>query len=81
MAPVEVKLITFASQIRIHVVVSGTDLPANFCLRICMSRIPFLRLFPIWKQAMHAGLSNLEIPQQSAEKSWRIFIPGNLHLP
>ena len=44
-----------------------SDWPANFCLSKCMSRIPCLRLFPIWKQAMHPCLSNLEIQQQSAE--------------
>ena len=43
MASIEVKLITSSSQTCTQVVVSGTDFPANFCLRICMSRIPCLR--------------------------------------
>ena len=67
MASIEVKLITSSSQTRIQVAVSGTDLPANFCVRICMPRIPCWRLLPIRKQAMHAGLLNLEIRQQSGE--------------
>ena len=52
-------LITSSSQTRIQVVVSGTDFHANFFVRICVYRIPCLRLCPIRKQAMHAGLSNL----------------------
>ena len=35
-ASIEVKLITSSSQTRIQVVVSGTDFPANFCLRVCV---------------------------------------------
>ena len=67
MASIEVKLISSSFRTRIQVVVSGTDLAVNFCVRICMSRIPCLRLCPARKQAMLAGLSNLEIRQQSAE--------------
>ena len=51
MASIEVKLKTSLSQTRMQVVVSGTDLPANFCERIYMYRIPSLRLCPIQKQA------------------------------
>ena len=64
---IEVKLITSSSQTRIQVAGSGTDLPAIFCMRLCMPRIPCWRLLPIWKHAMHAGLLNLEIRQQIAE--------------
>ena len=53
MASIEVKWITPSSQTRMQVAVSGTDLPANFCVRKCMSRIPRWRLLPIRKQAMH----------------------------
>ena len=67
MASIEVKQISSSYQTRNQVVVSGTDLPANLCVRICMSCIPWLQLFPIRKQAMHAGVLNLEIKQQSAE--------------
>ena len=70
MASIEGKLITSSSQTRIQVAVFGTDLPANFSLHICMSRIPCLWLLPIRKQAMHAGLLNLGIPQHSAEESF-----------
>ena len=61
MASIEVKWITSSSQAQMKVVVSGTDLPANFCVLLCksMSRIPCWQLLPIQKQAMHAGLSNL----------------------
>ena len=64
MASIEVKLMTSSSQARIQVVVSGTDLPANFSLRICMSPIPCLRLCPIRKQAKPAVLTNLEFLKQ-----------------
>ena len=78
MASIEVKLITSSAQTRIQVVVSGTDLPATFCFRICMSRIPCLRLCPTRKQVMHAGLLNLEVPQHSAEESFRWSPPRGL---
>ena len=55
MASIEVKQISSSSQTRNQVVVSGTDLPANLCVRICNMYVP------------HAGLLYLEIPQQSAE--------------
>ena len=51
------KMDNIPSQTRIQMVVSGTDLPPNFCERICMPRIPCLRLYPARKQAMFAGLS------------------------
>ena len=35
MASIEVKQISSSSQTRNQVVVSGTDLPANLCVRIC----------------------------------------------
>ena len=62
MASIEVKHISSSSQTLNQVVVFGTDLPANLCVGTCMSRIPCLRICHIRKQAMHAGLSNIDVP-------------------
>ena len=77
-APIDVKWITSSSQTRIQVAVYGTDLPTNFFLRICMSRISCLRLLPFRKQAMPAGLLKLEIRQHSAEESFQWSPPREL---
>ena len=45
MAAIEVKLMTSLSQTRILVVVSGTDFPANFCVRIHMYEYVLHSLF------------------------------------
>ena len=76
MASIEVKLITSSSHTWNQVAVFGTDLPANFFLCICMSRIPCLWLCPILKQgcvsvnSCHLSFSLLVFPTSYKQQGW-----------
>ena len=80
MASIGVKWITSSSQTRMQMVVSGSDFPANFCGRICMSRIPCWRLLHILYQYLSGNRPCMRVCQTFRSGNYQLNkASGNPH--